>query len=75
MFCYIIIDLFILMCLYAGILLFPFTQSDWSLKYNQEEPVQPKFDVNAPDLYIPFMAFVTYLLIVGYILGLRHAFR
>merc|ERR1712141_562394 len=42
-----------------GVLLFPFTRSDWAIKYNQDEPVQPKYDVNAPDLYI---------------LGLRNAF-
>merc|ERR1711976_567927 len=57
-----------------GVLLFPFMRSDWSVKYNQEEPVQPKYDVNAPDLYIPSMAYVTYILVVGYILGLRDAF-
>lgn len=57
-----------------GLLLFPFTKSDWSIKYNQDEPVQPKYDVNAPDLYIPTMAYATYVLLVGYILGLRNAF-
>jgi len=57
-----------------GILLFPFARSDWTIKYNAEEPVQPKYDVNAPDLYIPSMAYMTYILIVGYILGLRDAF-
>ena len=50
-------------------MLFPFTRSDWSVRYSQDEPVQPKFDVNAPDLYIPCMAYVTYVLVVGYILG------
>jgi len=38
-------------------------------------PLQPKFDGNAPDLYIPTMAYVTYVLIVGYVLGLNQAFR
>jgi len=57
-----------------AILLFPFARNDWTIKYNQEEPVQPKFDVNAPDLYIPSMAYMTYVLIVGYILGLRNSF-
>merc|ERR1712141_454079 len=57
-----------------GVLLFPFTRSDWAIKYNQDEPVQPKYDVNAPDLYIPTMAYATYVLLVGYILGLRNAF-
>ena len=54
--------------------MFPFSHSNWSIQYNQEEPVQPKYDVNAPDLYIPSMAYVTYILLVGYILGLRNAF-
>merc|ERR1719412_2862806 len=57
-----------------GILLFPFAQKDWSLKYNQDEPVQPKYDVNAPDLYIPCMGYMSYILIVGYILGLKNTF-
>lgn len=30
------------------------------MKYDQNEPIQPKFEVNAPDLYIPAMAFLTY---------------
>ena len=57
-----------------GVLLFPFTRSDWAIKYNQDEPVQPKYDLNAPDLYIPTMAYATYVLLVGYVLGLRNAF-
>lgn len=32
---------------------------DWSIKYDQNEPIQPKFEMNAPDLYIPTMAFLT----------------
>lgn len=26
---------------------------DWSIHYNQEEPVAPRYEINAPDLYIP----------------------
>ena len=58
----------------VGLLLFPFSHSDWSIKYSQDEPVQPKFDTNAPDLYIPAMGYLTYVLLVGYVLGLRNAF-
>ena len=36
-------------------------------------PIQ--FDLNAPDLYIPCMAYMTYVLLVGYIHGLKNAFR
>ena len=35
------------------ILLFPFTHKNWSPQYQQSDPVSPKQDVNAPDLYIP----------------------
>lgn len=34
----------------------------------------PKLDVNAPDMYIPLMAFVTYLLVVGVSLGMQKKF-
>lgn len=57
------------------ILLFPFTHSDWSLKYNAEGPVAPRFEVNAPDLYIPVMAFVTYILMAGLALGTQDRFN
>nr|CAG4637246.1 EOG090X0ATU [Ceriodaphnia reticulata]SVE73115.1 EOG090X0ATU [Ceriodaphnia reticulata] len=56
------------------LLLFPFTHRDWSIKYNPDEPVQPRYEVNAPDLYIPVMAFVTYVLIGGVSLGLQERF-
>ena len=36
--------------------------------------MQPKYDTNAPDLYIPAMGYLTYVLLVGYVLGLRNAF-
>lgn len=53
------------------IILFPFLNRDWSVKYSQEGDMAcpPKFDVNAPDMYIPIMAFVTYILMVGVTLG------
>merc|ERR1712215_137202 len=56
------------------LLLFPFAHSDWSIRYNHDEPVQPRFELNAADLYIPSMAFVTYILVVGYMLGLQERF-
>ena len=34
----------------------------------------PKLDVNAPDMYIPVMAFVTYILIVGIAMGKQNKF-
>uniref|UniRef100_A0A8V5GQV6 Protein YIF1 n=1 Tax=Melopsittacus undulatus TaxID=13146 RepID=A0A8V5GQV6_MELUD len=30
-------------------------RNDWQVRYQQDAPVAPRFDVNAPDLYIPGM--------------------
>lgn len=57
-----------------GLLLFPFTHSDWSIHYNQDEPIAPRYEINAPDLYIPAMAFVTYILVAGMVLGTQDRF-
>lgn len=57
-----------------GLLFFPFTHSDWSVSYSQDEPVAPRYDLNAPDLYIPVMAFVTYVLVTGYMYGTQSRF-
>ena len=59
------------------IILFPFFNRDWTLQYSQTDgssPVPPKLDVNAPDMYIPLMAFVTYILMVGVCLGTQNKF-
>uniref|UniRef100_T1PCH3 YIF1 protein n=1 Tax=Musca domestica TaxID=7370 RepID=T1PCH3_MUSDO len=56
------------------LLFFPFTHKDWSLKYDQEQPVQPRYDINAPDLYIPTMAFITFVVVAGLMLGLQKRF-
>ncbi len=65
------------------ILAFPFAHKGWKRKYNeqQEQTEQgsqvvrvalfPVDDVNAPDLYIPFMAFMTFILLSGLLLGTR----
>lgn len=56
------------------LLFFPFAHKDWSLKYDQENPVQPRYDINAPDLYIPAMAYITYVVLAGFILGTQDRF-
>ncbi|VDD87082.1 unnamed protein product [Enterobius vermicularis] len=58
-----------------GILLFPFAHRDWSVCYNSSDtPVPPRMDINAPDLYIPIMAFTTYVLVSGIVLGTQGRF-
>lgn len=43
---------------------------DWSLKFEQDgNPVQPRFELNAPDLYIPTMAYFTYIVVAALALG------
>lgn len=63
------------------IILFPFGHKAWqraalrdpSGRPNGFQP--PRLDINSPDLYIPTMATVTYILLVGVLLGLRKAFH
>lgn len=40
----------------------------------EEIPVAPRDDLNSPDLYIPCMAFVTYVLVAGFLLGTNESF-
>jgi len=59
-----------------GLILFPFTHKDWSIRFdkNEDDAIQPRFEVNAPDLYIPLMAFITYILVAGVSLGMQQKF-
>uniref|UniRef100_A0A8C4Q265 Protein YIF1 n=1 Tax=Eptatretus burgeri TaxID=7764 RepID=A0A8C4Q265_EPTBU len=57
-----------------GILLFPFMHKDWEICYEKDTSVAPRADVNAPDLYIPCMAFITYILLSGIALGMQNRF-
>lgn len=58
-----------------GILLFPFFHRDWNVRHGHtDEPVPAREDVNAPDLYIPLMAFLTYILVSGFVLGTQGKF-
>ncbi|CAD6231728.1 GSCOCG00001557001-RA-CDS [Cotesia congregata] len=57
-----------------ALLFFPFTHKDWSVKYEQDVPLQPRYEKNAPDMYIPTMAFLTYVVIAGLSLGTQERF-
>ncbi|KAI9204427.1 YIF1-domain-containing protein [Polychytrium aggregatum] len=56
-----------------SILVFPFRHKSWArqrITDGQTEAFQtPRYDVNAPDLYIPVMSFVTYILLAYIHLG------
>nr|XP_006642838.1 PREDICTED: protein YIF1A-like [Lepisosteus oculatus] len=47
---------------------------DWEVRYHRDSPMTPRHDVNAPDLYIPTMAFITYILLAGMALGIQQRF-
>ncbi|KAL5463906.1 hypothetical protein EMCRGX_G032855 [Ephydatia muelleri] len=56
------------------LLLFPYTHQDWSPKYQSDQPIPAREDINAPDLYIPVMSFVTYVLLTGIAMGTQNRF-
>uniref|UniRef100_A0A8D0L626 Protein YIF1 n=1 Tax=Sphenodon punctatus TaxID=8508 RepID=A0A8D0L626_SPHPU len=57
-----------------ALLVFPYMHQNWEVRYHRDAPLTPRQDVNAPDLYIPSMAFITYILLVGMTLGLQNRF-
>ncbi|XP_028655872.1 protein YIF1A isoform X1 [Erpetoichthys calabaricus] len=57
-----------------ALLMFPYTHQNWEVRYSRDSPLTPRCDVNAPDLYIPSMAFITYILLAGMALGIQKRF-
>ncbi|KAF7324841.1 WD-REPEATS-REGION domain-containing protein [Mycena kentingensis (nom. inval.)] len=62
------------------ILLFPWTHKHWGRKSHRTETGQtewlaPREDVNSPDLYIPLMALVTYILLCALDSGVHARFH
>ncbi|KAH6570387.1 hypothetical protein BASA60_007721 [Batrachochytrium salamandrivorans] len=59
------------------LLLFPFRHTSWSRLVHRSEHngqaegyAPPREDLNAPDLYLPVMSYVTYVLLVGLTIGM-----
>ncbi|VDB96249.1 unnamed protein product [Peniophora sp. CBMAI 1063] len=62
------------------LLLFPWRYRLWTQRIRRSEAgaadfQAPRADVNAPDLYIPLMAFTTYILLVALQIGLQDKFH
>lgn len=71
-----------------SLLLMPFTNRTWARQRGMDPGqfegnmndssvptyLPPRDDVNAPDLYIPLMAFWTYVMMVGFVFGMRNQF-
>lgn len=55
------------------LIIFPFTNKDWSVPL-EVDYIKPNSCLNAPDLYLPVMAFVTYLIILSFQLGYKEKF-
>lgn len=36
--------------------------------------MQPRYDINAPDLYLPTMGYITYVIVAGLLLGMQNRF-
>jgi len=56
-----------------SLLLFPFRHKYWKRRIQRQPEgdvyLPPRDDINAPDLYIPLMAFVSFVLLIGYAMG------
>lgn len=55
-------------------LLLPYTHKEWERQVTTAQngaytPKPPSLDVNAPDLYLPLMAYTTYILVAGFVCG------
>ncbi|KAI8804914.1 hypothetical protein BJ742DRAFT_681505 [Cladochytrium replicatum] len=64
------------------LLLFPYRQRQWLRLVKRSDQTgqmegynPPREDINAPDLYIPVMGYVTYILLVGMVLGAEKKFK
>ncbi|RKP36686.1 hypothetical protein BJ085DRAFT_24754 [Dimargaris cristalligena] len=64
------------------LLLFPFGQKQWTRLALRSEQTghtigykPPREDLNSPDLYIPVMSMITYVLLVGIVSGTKHMFH
>ncbi|KAI9880972.1 MAG: hypothetical protein M1830_009466 [Pleopsidium flavum] len=63
-----------------ALVLFPWRHKPWSRQQRlspdgREGFLAPRDDLNSPDMYIPVMAFVTYILLSTLLAGLRGAFH
>ncbi|EGD82932.1 hypothetical protein PTSG_03565 [Salpingoeca rosetta] len=51
------------------LLLFPYLQKSWERGIKDDKAMTPREDKRSPDLYIPSMALVTYILLVSWVQG------
>ncbi|KAF7683946.1 Protein transport protein yif1 [Astathelohania contejeani] len=56
------------------LILFPFNHKDWHSRNQQVIIENERLSINDPELYLPIMGFLTYILVVGINLGLSNRF-
>jgi hypothetical protein len=57
------------------LIVFPFKHSTFNRKFEENsQAIYPKDDLNSPDLYIPVMSFVTFVLLSGITFGISDKF-
>ncbi|KAM3656338.1 LOW QUALITY PROTEIN: protein YIF1B [Ammospiza maritima maritima] len=56
------------------LLVFPFGHTDWQVRVPAGHPGRSSLRCQRPDLYIPAMAFLTYILLAGLALGTQNRF-
>ena len=61
--------------LLLAISLLPPSAQEWERGIKDDKMMTPREDVKSPDLYIPTMALVTYILLVSYIMGMNGLFN
>ena len=58
------------------IILCPLLHQNWARSADGNGKfLSPRHDINAPDLYVPLMAFVTYILLIAFVLGTGGSFH
>lgn len=64
------------------LVLFPWRHKPWSRQFQRSEATgqlegyrPPRYDINSPDMYIPVMGMVTYILLSAILAGIQGQFR
>uniref|UniRef100_UPI00358E9E08 protein YIF1B-A-like isoform X2 n=1 Tax=Myxine glutinosa TaxID=7769 RepID=UPI00358E9E08 len=58
-----------------ALLLFPYFHKSWETDHQNGRGTTPRTNINIPDLYIPTMALLTFILVEGWSLGIHSRFR
>ncbi|TBU11368.1 protein transport protein Yif1 [Hamiltosporidium tvaerminnensis] len=57
------------------VIIFPFKNKEWHCAHHSDVIMADSMKVSDPDLYIPIMSFVTYILLIGLNMGFKNNFN